>query len=366
MEREKIKIAIVGTGNGAAALYGGLQYYGEPLGGAALDGLITGSLGGYEPRDIEIVAAFDVVKGKVGRSLPVALSMHPNCYFKFEMNLARGTHAVHVQRGPTLDGLGEYLRSVVEEDPSPPVDVAAALRESGAEILVNYLPVGSEEATRYYARCALEAGCAFVNCMPAFIANDHSWAARFADAKIPLIGDDIKSQLGATIVHRALASLFKDRGVLLDHTYQLNVGGTADFFNMLERERLVSKKISKTQAVTSVAGREMAGCDVHIGPSDHVPWLGERKVAFIRLEGHAFCGAPVTAEVRLEVTDPANSAAVVMDAVRCAMLALDRGEGGAIRPACAWYMKSPPDAQIQDDDPAAEAALRAWIAGGVQ
>lgn len=352
---ENIRVAIVGVGNCASSLVQGLAYYHNGYD----RGLITPSIGGYEMRDIEIVAAFDVDARKVGLDVADAIFTAPNCTLKFCGVPRTG---VTVQRGSTRDGLGSrYLRELVEESEEPEVNVAEALRAAGAQVVVNYLPVGSEAAARFYAREAILAGCAFVNCMPTFIASDDDWRQRFYAAGLPIVGDDIKSQVGATIVHRELATLMKRRGVRLLRTSQLNVGGNTDFRNMLERDRLQSKKISKTRAVTSVAGHELPARDVHIGPSDYVEWLDDRKWAYIRLEGVGFGGAPLSMEVKLEVHDSPNSAGVVADAIRCARVALDRKQAGAISPACAWYMKSPP---VQREDEDAMRDLEAWLAGG--
>ena len=314
-------------------------------------------LGGYHVRDIEIVAAFDVAQGKVGQDLSDAIAAAPNNTIQFATIPPSG---VIVQRGPTLDGIGQYLRQMIEESSAPPIDVGAVLRESGAEILVSYLPVGSEQATRWYAEQALASRCALVNCIPSFIASDPVWCARFAARGLPLVGDDIKSQLGATILHRSLVNLFRERGVRVDRTYQLNFGGNADFANMLERSRLESKKISKTQAVTSQLGMPLPASDVHVGPSDHVPWLTDRKWAHIRVEGTTFGNVPLNCELKLEVWDSPNSAGVVIDAVRCAKLALDRSIGGALVGPSSWFMKSPPQ---QFTDHEARERTEAFIRG---
>ena len=303
-------------------------------------------LGGYRIEDIEVAAAFDVHAGKVGRDVAEAIFAAPNNTHRFASPARTG---VLVQRGPTLDGIGKYVSDSIPQSEAPPVDLAAALRAARAEVVVSYLPVGSQAATEAYAEAALAAGCAFVNCVPVFIASDPAWRGRFEAAGLPIVGDDIKSQVGATIVHRMLANLFRERGVRLDRTYQLNVGGNTDFQNMLERERLESKKISKTQAVTSQMGAPLPAGDVHVGPSDFVPWLTDRKFAFIRLEGTTFGGVPLNCELKLEVWDSPNSAGVVIDAVRCAKLALDRGIGGALTGPSAWFMKSPPE-QLTDEE----------------
>ena len=342
----KIRVAIAGVGNCASSLIQGVTYYKDAKKGDNVPGLMHVDLGGYHVSDLEFVAAFDVDASKVGNDLGKAIECGQNNTIKFATVPALG---VMVQRGPTMDGLNKYYREVIEESPFEAVDVAQALRDSKAEVLVSYLPVGSEDAQRYYAQCALDAGVAFVNAIPVFIASDPVWAKKFTDAGVPIIGDDIKSQVGATIVHRVLARLFEDRGLTLDHTYQLNVGGNMDFKNMLDRDRLESKKISKTQAVTSqLEISNMEADDVHIGPSDHVPWLKDRKWAYIRLEGRNFGDVPLNIELKLEVWDSPNSAGVIIDAVRCAKLALDRGIGGPLLGPSAYFMKSPP-VQFHDD-----------------
>ena len=342
----KIRVAIAGVGNCASSLIQGVTYYKDAKKGDNVPGLMHVDLGGYHVSDLEFVVAFDVDASKVGNDLGKAIECGQNNTIKFATVPALG---VMVQRGPTMDGLNKYYREVIEESPFEAVDVAQALRDSKAEVLVSYLPVGSEDAQRYYAQCALDAGVAFVNAIPVFIASDPVWAKKFTDAGVPIIGDDIKSQVGATIVHRVLARLFEDRGLTLDHTYQLNVGGNMDFKNMLDRERLQSKKISKTQAVTSqLEISNMEADDVHIGPSDHVPWLKDRKWAYIRLEGRNFGDVPLNIELKLEVWDSPNSAGVIIDAVRCAKLALDRGIGGPLLGPSAYFMKSPP-VQFHDD-----------------
>jgi myo-inositol-1-phosphate synthase len=296
-------------------------------------------LGAYHIDDVEISSAFDVTADKVGRDVADAIWAAPNNTFRFADVSATGTH---VQRGPTLDGLGRYIRSEVTESDLPDANVQEVLRESRTEVVVSYLPVGSTRATEFYAGEALAAGCAFINCIPVFIASDPRWRRRFEERRLPLIGDDVKSQVGATIIHRVLANLFRERGVQLDRTYQLNFGGNSDFLNMLERERLETKKISKTRAVTSQFGVPLPAEQVHIGPSDHVPWLTDRKVAYIRLEGTGYGGTPIGVELRLDVWDSPNSAGVVIDAIRCARLALDRGIGGALEGPSSYFMKSPP------------------------
>jgi len=316
---------------------------------------MSATIGAYGVGDVEIASAFDISARKVGRDVSEAIWAPPNNTHRFS-DVPRTD--VIVERGPTLDGLGEYLRPDLEESDAPPVDVTEALVRSKTDVVVSYLPVGSQKATEWYAERALEAGCGFVNCIPVFIASDPGWRARFEKAGLPLVGDDIKSQVGATIVHRMLANLFRERGVRLDRTYQLNFGGNADFKNMLERERLTSKKISKTQSVTSQLDVPLAPDDIHVGPSDYVPWLTDRKCAYIRLEGTTFGGVPLSAEVKLEVWDSPNSAGVVIDAVRCAKLAMDRGEGGALVGPSSYFMKSPP---VQFSDHEARRRTLAFI-----
>jgi myo-inositol-1-phosphate synthase len=343
---EKIRVAIAGVGNCASSLIQGVTYYKDAKPGDDVPGLMHVVLGGYHVSDIEFVAAFDVDASKVGSDLSKAIEGGQNNTIKFADVSSVG---VNVLRGPTMDGLNKYYRASIEESPAEAVDVVKALKDARAEVLVSYLPVGSEDAQRFYAQAAIDAGCAFVNAIPVFIASDPTWAKKFADAGVPIIGDDIKSQVGATIVHRVLARLFEDRGLSLDHTYQLNVGGNMDFKNMLDRERLESKKISKTQAVTSqLEISNMSADDVHIGPSDHVPWLKDRKWAYIRMEGRNFGDVPLNLELKLEVWDSPNSAGVIIDAVRCARVALDRGIGGPIMGPSAYFMKSPP-VQFHDD-----------------
>ncbi|CAN5920299.1 inositol-3-phosphate synthase [soil metagenome] len=340
-----VRVAIVGVGNCASSLVQGVHYYADAQPDGDVPGLMHVDLGGYHVADIEFVAAFDVDAKKVGRDLAEAIVAPPNNTIQFAEVPPVG---VDVQRGPTLDGFGEYYRSVSDESDAHPVDVAQVLRETDADVLVSYLPVGSEQAARYYAEQALMAGVAFVNCLPVFIASDPAWAERFAAAGVPIIGDDIKSQVGATITHRMLARLFEDRGASIDRTYQLNFGGNMDFMNMLERKRLTSKKVSKTQSVTSQLDVPIGRDDIHIGPSDHVPWLEDRKWAYIRMEGRNFGDVPISMELKLEVWDSPNSAGVVIDAVRCAKLALDRGIGGPLLGPSSYFMKSPP-AQFTDD-----------------
>jgi len=351
-----IRIAIAGVGNCANSLIQGVNFYAEADDDAVVPGLMHTRFGPHSIRDMSFVAAFDVDAAKVGSDLSDAMWASKNDTFRFS---EVGPTGVTVQRGPTLDGLGIYYREVVSESDAPAVDVAQALRDSGADVLVCYLPVGSEEAAKFYAQAAIDAGVAFVNALPVFIASDPEWAAKFTAAGVPIVGDDIKSQLGATITHRVLARLFEERGLVLDRTYQLNVGGNMDFKNMLERSRLQSKKISKTQSVTSNIGADLPADDVHIGPSDHVPWLTDRKFAYVRLEGHGFGNAPTSLEYKLEVWDSPNSAGVVIDAIRAAKIALDAGLGGPLEAASAYFMKSP---AVQYPDPVARELLEEFIA----
>jgi len=353
----KIRVGIVGVGNCASSFLQGLSYYANADGNEPIPGLMNVDVGGYHVRDVEISAAFDVNAQKVGRDVAEAMWSAPNNTCQFADVAATG---VRVARGPTLDGLGQYLRDEVEESDEGEADVAEILQDSRTDVLVSYLPVGSQRASEWYAERALEAGCAYVNCIPVFLASKPEWRARFEKAGLPLIGDDIKSQVGATIVHRVLTNLFRERGVRVDRTYQLNFGGNADFKNMLERERLVSKKISKTQAVTSQFDVPLAPDAIHVGPSDHVPWLTDRKWAYIRIEGTTFGGVPLNAELKLEVWDSPNSAGVVIDAVRCARLAMDRGIGGALVAPSSYFMKSPPQ---QFTDSEARARTLAFIQG---
>ena len=356
---KKIRVAIAGVGNCASSLVQGVTFYKDAKDGDNVPGLMHVTLGGYHVSDLEFVAAFDVDASKVGADLAKAIEGGKNNTIKFANVADTG---VIVQRGPSLDGLNKYYKAAIDESAAEPVDVAQALRDAGAEVLVSYLPVGSEEAQRYYAQAALDAGVAFVNAIPVFIASDPVWAKKFADAGVPIIGDDIKSQVGATIVHRVLARLFEDRGLALDHTYQLNVGGNMDFKNMLDRERLESKKVSKTQAVTSqLENYTLDADDVHIGPSDHVPWLKDRTWAYIRMEGRNFGDVPLNVELKLEVWDSPNSAGVIIDAVRCARVALDRGIGGPIMGPSAYFMKSPP---VQYHDDVAHNMVESFAAGG--
>jgi myo-inositol-1-phosphate synthase len=354
---DKIRLAIAGVGNCASSLVQGIEYYRDADPTETVPGLMHVVLGGYHVRDVEVVAAFDVDSSKVGLDVGKALFAPPNNTIRFA---GVGELGVAVQRGPTLDGLGHYYRQTIEESPAEPVDVAQVLTESGADVLVSYLPVGSDAAQKHYAQACLDTGVAFVNAIPVFIASDPEWAARFTEAGVPIVGDDIKSQVGATIVHRILARLFEERGLVLDRTYQLNVGGNMDFKNMLERERLLSKKISKTQAVTSQITQGIEEDDVHIGPSDHVPWLEDRKWAYVRLEGRNFGDVPLNLELKLEVWDSPNSAGVIIDAVRCARVALDRGIGGPLLGPSAYFMKSPP---VQHPDEEGRRLLEEFIAG---
>ena len=352
-----VKVALAGIGNCVSSLVQGVEYYRDAADDAEVPGLMHVRLGGYHVSDLEFVAAFDVDVEKVGTDLSEAIWAGRNNTIKFSEVPHIG---LEVLRAPTLDGLGQYYRDEVVESPVTPVDVAQVLRDSGAEVLACYLPVGSEEAVKFYAQAALEAGVAFVNAIPVFVASDPEWAAKFTEAGLPIVGDDIKSQVGATITHRVLARLLESRGIALDHTYQLNVGGNMDFKNMLERSRLHSKKISKTQAVTSNISADLPAEDVHVGPSDHVPWLEDRKFAFVRLEGRGFGDVPMMLEYKLEVWDSPNSAGTMIDAIRTAKVALDRGHGGPVEAASAYFMKSPP---VQKPDDEARAELEAFIAG---
>ncbi len=344
--KEKVRVAIIGVGNCANSLLQGVEYYKDASPAESVPGLMHVDLGGYHVSDIEFVAAFDVVKGKVGLDLADAIWAHPNDTIKFADVPKTG---VKVSRGMTHDGLGKYISQMVEKAPGQTDDVVGILHETGTDVVVNYLPVGSEEATKWYTEQILTAGCAMVNCMPVFIAREPYWQKRFEDAGVPIIGDDIKSQVGATITHRVLTTLFQDRGVHLDKTMQLNVGGNSDFLNMLERERLESKKISKTNAVTSMLDYDIGARNVHVGPSDYVPWLTDRKWAYIRMEGTSFGDVPLNVELKLEVWDSPNSAGIVIDAVRLAKLALNNEISGALEAASSYLMKSPPK-QIRDDE----------------
>ncbi|MDT5313910.1 MAG: myo-inositol-phosphate synthase [Mycobacterium sp.] len=353
----EIRVAIVGVGNCASSLVQGVQYYDDADENLTVPGLMHVKLGQYHVRDVKFVAAFDVDAKKVGFDLSEAIFASENNTIKIaDVPPANVT----VQRGPTLDGIGKYYSETIEVSDTEAVDVVKALKDAEVDVMVSYLPVGSEEADKFYAQCAIDAGVAFVNALPVFIASDPVWAKKFEDAGVPIVGDDIKSQVGATITHRVMAKLFEDRGVQLDRTMQLNVGGNMDFLNMLERSRLESKKISKTQAVTSNLQREFNTKDVHIGPSDHVGWLDDRKWAYVRLEGRAFGDVPLNLEYKLEVWDSPNSAGVIIDAVRAAKIALDRGIGGPVEAASAYLMKSPPK-QMADD--IARAQLETFIEG---
>jgi myo-inositol-1-phosphate synthase len=354
-----VRVAIVGVGNCASSLVQGVEYYADADPASRVPGLMHVRFGPYHVRDVEFVAAFDVDAKKVGQDLSEAIFASENNTIKICDVPPTG---VVVQRGPTLDGLGQYYKGVIIESDDEPVDVAEVLTQTQADVLVSYLPVGSEEADHYYAQCAIDAGVAFVNALPVFIASDPEWAAKFTEAGVPIIGDDIKSQVGATITHRVLAKLFEDRGVELLRTYQLNVGGNMDFMNMLERSRLQTKKVSKTQSVMSQIPHEMERAAVHIGPSDHVPWLDDRKLAFVRLEGRAFGDVPLSLEYKLEVWDSPNSAGVIIDAIRAAKIARDRGIGGPVLSPSSYFMKSPPE---QYGDDVCRDLVEKFIAGDV-
>ena len=356
----EIRVAIVGVGNCASSLVQGVHYYADADPSERVPGLMHVQFGPYHVRDVRFVAAFDVDAKKVGQDLAEAIVASENNTIKICDVPPLG---VPVLRGPTYDGLGEYYREIISESDEQPVDVVQVLKNAKVDVLVSYLPVGSEQADRFYAQAALDAGVAFVNALPVFIASDPAWAQKFTDAGVPIVGDDIKSQVGATITHRVLAKLFEDRGVELLRTYQLNFGGNMDFMNMLERKRLQSKKISKTQSVTSQIPHEMAKADVHIGPSDHVPWLDDRKWAYVRLEGRSFGDTPLNLEYKLEVWDSPNSAGVIIDALRAAKIAKDRGIGGPVLSASSYFMKSPPE-QYSDDQ--ARQAVEDFIAGRVE
>jgi myo-inositol-1-phosphate synthase len=353
----KVRVAIIGVGNCASSLVQGVHFYQDAAEGVAIPGLMHATVGAYHVGDIEFTAAFDVVEGKVGKDLSEAIYAYPNNTIRFAEVPPLN---VPVYRGMTHDGLGKYLSQVVKKAPGPTADIVRILKETHTDVVVNYLPVGSEMATKWYVEQILEAGCALVNCIPVFIASQPYWQQRFAQNGLPVIGDDIKSQVGATIVHRVLTSLFVDRGVRLDHTYQLNFGGNTDFYNMLERERLESKKISKTGAVTSQLPYKLSEQDVHVGPSDYVPWLTDRKFCYIRMEGTTFGNVPLNLELKLEVWDSPNSAGVVIDAIRCAKIALDRGLKGAVEAPSSYFMKTPPK-QFTDDE--ARRRLEGFIEG---
>jgi myo-inositol-1-phosphate synthase len=354
---KKVRVAIIGVGNCASSLVQGVEYYKNAPDDAQIPGLMHVRLGGYHIHDVEFTCGIDIDKNKVGQDLSQAIFTAPNNTYKFAdvPNLN-----APVYRGMTHDGLGKYLSKIIQKAPGPTDDIVQILRDTRTDVVVSYLPVGSEEATKWYVEQILKAGCAFVNCIPVFIARERYWQKRFEDAGVPVIGDDIKSQVGATITHRVLTRLFEDRGVRLDRTYQLNFGGNTDFLNMLERERLESKKISKTNAVTSQLSRELPENDVHVGPSDYVPWLSDRKWCYIRMEGTTFGDVPLNLELKLEVWDSPNSAGVVIDAVRCAKLALERGLKGALAAPSAYFMKSPPK---QHTDDKARQMVEDFIAG---
>jgi myo-inositol-1-phosphate synthase len=357
LSNKKIRVAIIGVGNCASSLVQGVEFYKNAADDEKVPGLMHVRLGGYHISDIEFSAAFDINVTKVGKDLSEAIFAEPNNTIKFS-DVPRLNVPVH--RGMTHDGLGEYLKQIITKAPGETANIAQVLRETKTDVVVNYLPVGSETATKWYVEQVLQAGCAFVNCIPVFIGREEYWQRRFLEKGLPVIGDDIKSQVGATITHRMLARLFEDRGVKLERTYQLNVGGNTDFYNMLERSRLESKKISKTNAVTSQLDTPLEEGNIHVGPSDYVPWLTDRKFAFIRLEGTTFGNVPLQAELKLEVWDSPNSAGVVIDAVRCAKLALNRGVAGSLAGPSAYFMKSPA-VQYHDDD--ARRMVEAFIAG---
>ncbi|MCC3266108.1 inositol-3-phosphate synthase [Arthrobacter gengyunqii] len=360
MAKNPIRVAIVGVGNCAASLVQGVQYYRDADPDLTVPGLMHVKFGNYHVNDVQFVAAFDVDSKKVGLDLADAIGASENNTIKIADVPQTG---ITVQRGHTLDGLGKYYRETIVESDAEAVDIVSALKDNAVDVMVCYLPVGSEQAAKFYAQCAIDAGVAFVNALPVFIAGTKEWADKFTAAGVPIIGDDIKSQIGATITHRVMAKLFEDRGVILDRTYQLNVGGNMDFKNMLERERLESKKISKTQAVTSNTSANLKADDVHIGPSDYVAWLDDRKWAFVRLEGRNFGDAPVSLEYKLEVWDSPNSAGVIIDAIRAAKIALDRGVGGPILSASSYFMKSPPE---QYNDDLAKEKVEQFIRGEVE
>ena len=355
-----IRLAVVGIGNCASSLVQGVEYYKDADPAGFVPGLMHVKFGEYHVSDVEFVAAFDVDTKKVGLDLADAIGASENNTIKI-CDVPRT--GIVVQRGHTLDGLGKYYRETITESATDPVDIVAALKAARADVVVCYLPVGSEAAAKFYAQCAIDAGCGFVNALPVFIAGTPEWAKKFEDAGLPIVGDDIKSQVGATITHRVMAKLFEDRGVILDRTYQLNVGGNMDFKNMLERDRLESKKISKTQSVTSQVGHDLGERNVHIGPSDYIAWLDDRKWAFVRLEGRAFGDVPLSLEYKLEVWDSPNSAGVIIDAVRAAKIAMDRGIGGPILSASSYFMKSPP---VQYSDSEAKQAVDDFISGAIE
>jgi myo-inositol-1-phosphate synthase len=346
VSERKVRVAIIGVGNCASSLLQGAECYKNAADKERIPGLMHVNLGGYHIRDIEFTAAFDVVEGKVGKDLSEAIFAYPNNTIKFSDVPHKG---VTVARGMTHDGLGSYLNKILRKAPGPTADIIGILKDTKTDVVVSYLPVGSETATKWYVEQVLEAGCAFVNCIPVFIASSPYWQKRFEERGLPVIGDDIKSQVGATITHRVLTSLFVDRGVILDRTYQLNFGGNTDFLNMLERDRLESKKISKTNAVTSQLPYALPAENIHVGPSDHIPWLTDRKWCYIRMEGTTFGNVPLNLELKLEVWDSPNSAGVVIDAVRCAKLALDRGLRGAVAAPASYFMKTPPKQHTDDE-----------------
>ncbi len=365
MKRKKIRVAIVGVGNCASSLVQGIEYYKNKNSGDAI-GLMHWNIGGYEPGDIEFVAAFDVDERKVGKDLSEAIFSSPNCTKIFCAPISR--IGVRVAMGRILDGIAKHMEKYPrncafvksEKKENSQEQVVRIFRDSGVDVILNYLPVGSEKASRFYATCALKAGVALVNCIPVFIASDRKWADKFARRRLPLIGDDIKSQMGATVIHRNLAKLFQDRGVKIDATYQLNVGGNTDFLNMLDRNRLDSKRISKTKAVQSQLRNPLASCNIHVGPSDYVQWLNDNKICFMRIEGRGFAGIPVELELRISVEDSPNSAGIVIDAIRCAKVALDRRVGGALVSPSAYFMKHPPH-QFSDEE--ARRMLEDFISG---
>ena len=355
-----IRLAVIGIGNCASSLIQGVEYYKDADPSGVVPGLMHVKFGEYHVGDVEFVAAFDVDTKKVGLDLADAIGASENNTINICDVPKTG---ITVQRGHTLDGLGKYYRETITESAADPVDIVAALKAAKTDVVVCYLPVGSEAAAKFYAQCAIDAGCGFVNALPVFIASTPEWAKKFEDAGLPIVGDDIKSQVGATITHRVMAKLFADRGVILDRTYQLNVGGNMDFKNMLERDRLESKKVSKTQSVTSQVGHDLGERNVHIGPSDYIAWLDDRKWAFVRLEGRAFGDVPLSLEYKLEVWDSPNSAGVIIDAVRAAKIAMDRGIGGPILSASSYFMKSPP---IQYNDSEAKQAVEDFITGVIE
>jgi myo-inositol-1-phosphate synthase len=355
--RKRIRVAIIGVGNCASSLVQGVHYYRDAKIGERIPGIMHVELGGYHIRDIDFVAAFDIDRNKVGKDVAAAIYAAPNNTYRFADVPRTG---VRVSRGMTHDGIGKYLAGLVEKAPGPTDDIVGILKETKTDVVVSYLPVGSEEATKWYVEQVLDAGCAFINAIPVFIGREPYWQKRFTERRLPIVGDDIKSQVGATITHRVLTRLFMDRGVKLERTYQLNFGGNTDFLNMLERERLESKKVSKTNAVTSMVDYPLPEEDVHVGPSDHVPWLLDRKWCYIRMEGRTFGDVPLNVELKLEVWDSPNSAGVIIDAIRCAKLGLDRGLAGTLVAPSAYFMKSPPR-QMPDDQ--AREAVEAFISG---